>query len=195
MGVGPEDRTTKTCGRFNKGFRWRMGHFCRVEYKLHRGNFPNNSNRIARFKLANSIIQEKVLGNDPRRDGCVSWYIIGKQLFQFANSWCQVLHRSWRSFLLVVCELEVGVCRIDCFRFERRSFGSPGPESEKTDEIGLGLGLKRGLVAEFLTVMSLVERFLTGRRASSAIGQSHFAVEGQWVAMSACLDILPSSVG
>ena len=43
---------------------------------------------------------------------------------------------------------------------ERRSCGSLGPGSGKAEEVGLwlGLGLYRGLVAEFLTAISLLEK-------------------------------------
>ena len=42
---------------------------------------------------------------------------------------------------------------------ERRSCGSLGPGSEKADEVGLrlGLGLNRGLVALFVTAISLLK--------------------------------------
>ena len=43
---------------------------------------------------------------------------------------------------------------------ERQSFGSPGPKSGKAEEVGLGLQLglefNRGLVVEFLTIISLL---------------------------------------
>ena len=35
MGVSPEYRTNKVCGRFNEGIRWWSGHLCGVEHKLH----------------------------------------------------------------------------------------------------------------------------------------------------------------
>ena len=114
--MSPEDRTTKTCGRFNESVGSWSGHFCRLEYELHWGNLPNDYILIAGFELANFIIKEKVLRMDPRSDRCVSWYFIGKQFFQFANSWYEVPRRSGRSFLRVGCGLEIDVCRIVCFR-------------------------------------------------------------------------------
>ena len=56
MGVSPECRPTKTCGRFNEGVRLWSGYFCRIKYKLHWGNLPNDNIWIAGFKLANFII-------------------------------------------------------------------------------------------------------------------------------------------
>ena len=52
---------------------------------------------------------------------------------------------------------------------ERRSLGSPGPGIGKTEEVGLGLGLDLGLnrrqVAEFLTVIALLEIVSTGEKS------------------------------
>ena len=50
---------------------------------------------------------------------------------------------------------------------ERRSLGSPGPRSGKAEEVGLGLGLglNRELLAQFLTVISLLEIVSTGEKS------------------------------
>ena len=114
--MSPEDRTTETCGRFSEGVRWWSSHFCRVEYKLYWGFFSNDSNWIAGFELANFIISEKVFRMNPRGDRCIGWYFFCKIFFEFWDSWCQVLHRSCRSFLCVGCGLEIGIYRIVCFR-------------------------------------------------------------------------------
>ena len=116
MGLSPEKRTTKAFGRFNEGIRWWSSYFCGIEYKFHWRNFPIDSIWITRFRLANFIIYEKVLRVDPRSDGCISYYFICKQIFQLGYSWCEVLHRSWRSFPCVGWSLTIGVCGVVCFR-------------------------------------------------------------------------------
>ena len=45
-----------------RGVSWWSSLFCGIKYKFHWGNFPDDSIWIARFKLANFIIQEKILG-------------------------------------------------------------------------------------------------------------------------------------
>ena len=114
---------------------------------------------------------------DPRSNGCVSWYFIGKQFFQLANSWCEVLHRSSRSFLRVGC-VEIGVCRIVWFRSgwshsARRGrttkflFTRTGKWESRWSrfKVRVRFTIKRRLVAEFLTVISFLERFSTGEKS------------------------------
>ena len=69
---------------------------------------------------------------------------------------------GWKSAFAVLFVFDVGGPTAPT-GVERRSFGSPGPESGKAEEVVLGLGLgldsefNRGLVVEFLTVISLLE--------------------------------------
>ena len=76
-------------------------------FQIITSELPGSSWRILSYN-------NKVLRMDPCSDWCVRWHFVGKQFFQFANSWCEVLYRS---FLRVGYGLEIGVCSIVCFCF------------------------------------------------------------------------------
>ena len=71
-------------------------------------------------------------------------------------------------------------------RVERRTEGSAAQGSRSAFEVGLGLGLLLrlglfgGLVAEFLTGVSLTGNVQPKKKASSATLQSQSEVEGKW---------------
>ena len=69
---------------------------------------PASSWRILKY-------QKRVLRMNPLSDRCKRCYFICKQFFEFWNFWSEVLGRTWRSLLHVVCGLQVGVRRIVCF--------------------------------------------------------------------------------
>ena len=79
-------------------------------------------------------------------------------------------------------------------RVERRTEGSAAQGSSSAFEVGLELGLIGGLVAEFLTEVSLMGTVPTEEKASSAGVQSHSEVEGQLFVMLFGQVVLPSSV-
>ena len=64
---------------------------------------------------------------------------------------------------------------------ERRSFESSAQGSGKAVDVwlGLGLGLIRGLVAEFLTAVSPMYVVPTEEKTGIAVMRSHSEVEGQ----------------
>ena len=68
-----------------------------------------------------------------------------------------VLGVGWKSAFAELFVFPLGSPRAPT-GVERRNFGSLGLGSGRAKEVGLRLGLNRGLVAEFLTAISLLER-------------------------------------
>ena len=77
-----------------------------------------------------------------------------------------VLGVGWKSAFAVLFVFVLGASTAPT-GVERRSLGSPGPGTGKVEEVGLGLalGFNKGLVAEFLTVIALLEIVSTGKKS------------------------------
>ena len=112
-----EDRTSKTCGGSIKGsddgratFAQSNTNFTEGIFQMIASEFPASSWRILTYK-------KSIENESARSDRCISCYFICKQFFEFGKSSSEFLCRTWRSILRVGCALQIGDCRIGCFRF------------------------------------------------------------------------------
>ena len=162
--MSPEDRTSKTRGRFNEGIGWWSGLFSGVKHKLQRGDLPNDNIGIAKLKPANFIIYKKLLRVNPRSNRCKSWYFISEQFFSVEildGRFCTVVGRAsrvlgedWKS---AFAELFVFALRrpTSPTGVEGRTEGSAAQESKSAFRSRVRVRVQE-LVAQFLPEVSLM---------------------------------------